>query len=475
MQTVRILIDEPDDFTVWRDAARGLIAGEIPPEAVIWSTADDGGDLFSQQSAIAPPPVSREVRASKAFLTAAQAAILHRDPVRFSLLYRLLWRLQRNPHLMENAADKDVHPLLQMVHSVRRDVHKMRAFVRFRILQEEDGERYVAWFEPEHLIERRNADFFLNRFANQKWSILTPRLSLHWDGERMTEGPPARREDAPADDATEDLWGRYYASTFNPARLKVKMMVKEMPRKYWKNLPEARLIPTLIAGAQAREAAMVDTGATLFTEAPPETLEQIAQGVATCRRCAIGCNGTTPVVGEGPRSAPLMIIGEQPGDTEEQQGRPFVGPAGQLLDIHLQRAGIDRALARVTNAVKHFKFTQTGKRRLHENPTSGEIDICRWWLDAERELIRPANILALGASAGRSILGRTPSIGRERGNPIPLPDGSTLWLTVHPSYLLRLNDDARAREEEQFQSDLRKVATTLPDHDIPQSLSPFAR
>lgn len=461
---VRMALDRPDDFDAWRAQARALIAARIPPDHILWFSPGEGAaDLFA-----APPPdclsaaPDRPVRASKAFLEAAASAILHSDDGRFALLYRLLWRLQREPQLMNNAADRDVARLARMVGHVRRDIHKMRAFVRFRAVRDEEGaERYVAWFEPDHHIVRRNADFFLNRFASQRWSILTPRLSLDWDGERLREGPGARREDAPAEDAAEDLWTRYYASIFNPARLKVAAMVKEMPRRYWRNLPEARLIPGLIAGAQAREAAMIEAGAAPSAETPPASLEDIAREILSCRRCAIGCNGTRAVAGEGPARARLMIVGEQPGDKEEQAGRPFVGPAGQLLALHLDQAGLDRARIRITNAVRHFKFEPRGKLRLHRNPSADEIDRCRWWLDAERKLVRPSVILALGASAGRAILGRTPSIGRERGAPVPLDDGSLLWLTVHPSYVLRLDGEARTREEQRFRQDLHALAAHL--------------
>ncbi|MFM5906633.1 MAG: UdgX family uracil-DNA binding protein, partial [Novosphingobium sp.] len=337
--------------------------------------------------------------------------------------------------------------------------------VRFRAVEDDQGhEHYVAWFEPSYHILRANAAFFVNRFTQMRWSILTPQGSLHWNGQALHEGPPARREDAPGGDPAEALWRQYYASIFNPARLKVGAMVKEMPRRYWKNLPEAALIPELIAGAQAREAAMVSAGGDPFAGiAPPADLAALAAGLRDCRRCPIGCNGTRAVPGEGPDRAALMIVGEQPGDCEEMQGRPFVGPAGQLLMQHLGAAGIDRSLARVTNAVKHFKFVPRGKRRLHQNPAAKEIDICRWWLDAERSLVRPALVLGLGASAGRALLGKTVSIQQARGAPIPLADGSELWLTVHPSYLLRLDGAARASEEARFAADLAAVSRRLAE------------
>ncbi len=463
---VHVQLDTPDDFESWRDRARALVAAHVAPEQVSWSVAGETtGDLFASVASGTVPDVEARapVRASARFLDVAKSALLHRAPERFSLLYSLLWRLQANRQLMDDTADGQVREIERLARTVRRDIHKMRAFVRFRSMHDENGaERFVAWFEPEHHIVRANAAFFVDRFANQRWSILTPALSLHWNGSALQEGPPAHREDAPGHDATEAAWQRYYASIFNPARLKVGAMLKEMPRKYWKNMPETRLIPDLIAGAQAREAAMIAGAGEDTASSPiPASLTDVAEGISTCRRCPIGCNGTRAVAGEGPTQARLLILGEQPGDTEEKQGRPFIGPAGAVLDTHLAEAGIDRNAAYLTNAVKHFKFAPRGKKRLHQNPSAREIDHCRWWLDAERALVRPDWILALGASAGRALLGRTPSVGRERGAPIALPDGSQMLLTTHPSYLLRLEGEARERETARFVQDLNVLAEAL--------------
>ena len=472
-----VALPEADDFAAWRDQARRLVQAEVPPDRVTWDAPDSGnGTLFSASGADrrfpAPRPDAPQVRASRAFLALAGKAALHSDPERFALLYRLLWRMQTRPQLLDDAADADVLKLETLARVVRRDIHKMRAFVRFRVVTEPakgdfgETERYVAWFEPSHHILRANARFFVERFAAMRWSILTPRGSLHWDGEVLSEGPSAQRGDAPEGDPAEDLWRRYYASTFNPARLKIGAMLKEMPRKYWKNMPEAALIPALVAGAQAREAAMVSAGENRFEGSDrPGSLAEVGKQIAQCTRCAIGCNGTRAVAGEGPHQARLMIVGEQPGDTEESDGRPFVGPAGQLLDSYLGPAGIDRGAAYVTNAVKHFKFEQHGKRRLHKTPTAGEIDMCRWWLEAETALVRPRHVLALGASAARALLGRSPSIARERGKPIDLGQNRLGWITVHPSYLLRLSDGAREIEAERFAADLALVAEAMRTSD----------
>lgn len=156
-----------------------------------------------------------------------------------------------------------------------------------------------------------------------------------------------------------------------------------------------------------------------------------------------------------------MIVGEQPGDQEDRQGRPFVGPAGRVLDQHLSNAGIDRSAAYVTNAVKHFKFAKRGKRRMHQKPNAGEIETCSWWLKGELSLVKPRIVLALGASALRALLGRPATIKSVRGDPQPLEDGAELWATVHPSYLLRLRGERKDQQENQFQSDLAAVRQRL--------------
>ena len=459
-------LPEPDDFEFWRERARALIQCDVPPDRIAWIAPGSSGDLFAhgERRAPVPPGDAPPVRANRRFVSLAKNAALHSDPERFALLYRLLWRLQANPRMMEDKADPDVRRIEELDKNVRRDSHKMHAFVRFRLLEDEetDGEHYVAWFEPEHHILRANAGFFMRRFANMRWSILTPQGSLHWDTETMREGPPAERADAPGGDPMEDLWRTYYASIFNPARLKIGAMLKEMPRKYWKNMPEAALIPELVAGAQKRESTMVEAG-TLEFEERPETLAAIDKAIHACRKCPIGELDNQAVMGEGPQDAALMIVGEQPGDQEDQSGRPFVGPAGQLLDVHLEKAGIDRQAAYVTNTVKHFKYVQRGKRRLHQSPGAKEIDTCRWWIESERAIVQPKLVLAMGASAARGMLGKTVSISKARGSPIALEDGSELWITAHPSYLLRLEGPAREEQARLFDADLAVVKERLEE------------
>lgn len=453
-----IAMDGPNDFAEWRDQAKRLLAAHIAPAEVQWGEAGLFVDRLGETV-----DATADIRVPAAFGPLAEAVFLHSDPARLDLLYRLVWRLQDNRRLLDDATDDDVVKAALMAKAVRRDIHKMRAFVRFREVEGADGAiHYVAWFEPDHDIVSANARFFVRRFATMRWSILTPRRCLHWDTQDLHESAGIAKPASSGNDPAEDLWRGYYSAIFNPARLKTKAMLKEMPRRYWKNMPEAALISDLIAGAQAREAAMIAVGRAPV-EAAPADWTALHNGVDQCTRCPLHCAATQAVHGEGPLDARLMIVGEQPGDQEDRAGRPFIGPAGQVLDRALAEANIDRSAAYLTNAVKHFKYEQRGKVRLHQAPTAGEIDHCRWWLDSERALLRPAVTLALGASAVRGLLGKTASITAIRGQPIPLPDGNMMVATTHPSYILRVGEAQREAAMAAFVADLQVVAGLLAD------------
>jgi probable DNA metabolism protein len=460
-----VVLSAPDDFERWRDAARGLADAGVPASEVVWQVEGAEADLFGSEAPREPTPAFRVPRS---FVELARDVVCHSDPERFALLYAMLLRLRANRNALEDAADPLVRRLDELAKAVRRDIHKMHAFVRFRGL---DG-HFVAFFEPEHHIVRRAASFFVNRFTNMRWSILTPQLSIHWDGERLTEGPGSVRADAPAGDPLEETWRTYYASIFNPARLKVGAMLKEMPKKYWRNMPETSVVQPLVAGARQREVEMIDRS--IAKEGLEHALgaerqvqpggnlraawEALLKDARKCTRCELYKFGTQTVFGEGPLDASIMFVGEQPGDQEDLAGRPFVGPAGALFDDALEKAGIDRSAVYVTNAVKHFKFIPRGKRRIHNKPDAGEISACRWWISHERELIRPPVTVALGATAARSLIGKTVTIGKVRGAPLTLEDGSECWVTVHPSSLLRM-PDPKARHEARalFERDLKLI------------------
>jgi uracil-DNA glycosylase len=196
--------------------------------------------------------------------------------------------------------------------------------------------------------------------------------------------------------------------------------------------------------------------------APITSLAKLAQAEANCRRCPLYRDATQAVPGEGPKHAKFMLVGEQPGDREDLAGKPFVGPAGRILDQALADAGIDRNEAFVTNAVKHFKHEMRGKRRLHKRPNNYEIERCKFWLDEERRLVKPAAIIALGVTAARSLTGKTVTIAKLRGNLLELADGTRLFITVHPSALLRIEDDDDKRAAyRQFVADLKSAAKSL--------------
>ena len=456
----RVTLSGPDDFDGWRDAARGLAEAGVPPAAIAWQVEGETADLFGGPDTLSPP-AGPSFAVPRGFVELAKKAICHSDPERFALLYALLLKLRVNRRALEDRADPLLDRVEALAKEVRRDLHKMHAFVRFREVTDDAGPRFVAFFEPDHHIVRATAGFFVRRFTSMRWSILTPELSIHWDGEILTEGPGATRADAPDGDPVEAVWKTYYASIFNPARVKVKAMTKEMPKKYWKNMPETALIGELLAGAQKREAAMIELSRGQ-ERVPPSNLqaswEALKAEAAVCTRCELHRCATQTVFGEGPLDPTILFVGEQPGDQEDLAGRPFVGPAGQVFDAALAEAGIDRATTYVTNAVKHFKFVARGKKRIHARPDAGEIDICRWWVDQERALIRPPLTVALGATAARSLVGKVVTISKVRGAPLTLADGSSCWVTIHPSYLLRLPDEeARRAERAAFVDDLKRI------------------
>ncbi|MDB5858292.1 MAG: uracil-DNA glycosylase protein-like protein, partial [Ramlibacter sp.] len=426
----------------------------------------------SPESREDPPPTANALELPAAFLELSHSVVLHSDPQRFALLYRLLWRLAREPGLRHDPLDADMLQARQLAQAVRRDIHKMHAFVRFRPVEhgaDAADPLHVAWFEPDHHIVEANAPWFRRRFANMRWAILTPRRCVEWDRHELHFRPGAGRDAAPPPDAGEQLWLTYYQSIFNPARLKLQMMRKEMPRKYWRNLPEAQLIAPLAALAQERSGRMLEQPATVPLRRIPrvpepargagdEGLPALHEAMQRCRDCPLGALATQAVAGEGPLYASLMFVGEQPGDQEDLRGRPFVGPAGQLFDRALARAGVDRQAVFVTNAVRHFKFELRGKRRIHKTPAQQEADACRHWLDAEIGEVRPRALVALGGTAARALLGRRVAVLSERGGWYQRDDGLQVLVTLHPSALLRLPPEQLPAAFEAFVRDLHLAA-----------------
>jgi DNA polymerase len=477
----RVVLKGRGDLAEWRDAARVLLMCETAPERIDWRVTAAGDHLagFAESDLPVPTAQARPVSVPPAFLELAESVICHSDESRFALLYRLLWRIRSERHLLAVVSDPDVIAARRLEKAVRRDSHKMKAFVRFKEVASSDptGRRrsFMAWFEPDHFIVARMAPFFRRRFFDMDWVIATPKGAAAWDGEQLTVTDESA--DKPEiKDGTDDLWRVYYANIFNPARLKVKAMTAEMPKKYWKNLPEAELIPDLIANAEAKVREMAEKAASqppafharlqervtlelAEPEAPPAgTLAALKHEANRCTRCELHCKATQTVFGEGPEQARVMVVGEQPGDQEDLAGRPFIGPAGKMFDQVTGEVGLDRSALYVTNAVKHFKYEPRGKRRIHQKPSMGEIQQCRWWLKQEVDLIQPKLVVAMGATAYFALTDQKDRLEDVRGRPFGMTEGRTLIVTVHPSYLLRIPDEARkAAELARFRDEMAMV------------------
>ena len=460
----------------FREAARAALRAGVAPEHLDW-------DAGRQQALLAPPDV-REAperqsspRVSSAFLGLAETVLCHRDGQRHGLLYRLLWRIVHGePHLLTTPTDGDVRRAMQLAQDVRRDSHKMKAFVRFREVPGQ-ADHFIAWFEPGHHILQRVAPFFARRFAGMHWAILTPDESARWDRETLSFGPGGVPADAPAEGAGEDLWRTYYAHIFNPARLNPRMMRQEMPQRYWKHLPEAQLLPGLIQGAGVRVREMAERdyaaprrripaqpAAPSESEVPrEESLASLRQAVRDCRACPLWEPATQAVFGEGPEDARILVLGEQPGDMEDLSGRPFVGPAGKLLDRALSDLGIERSQLYLTNAVKHFRFERRGKRRLHRNPEASHVQACRGWLAGEIERVRPQVIVCLGGTAALAVFGQGFRLMEQRGTWHTLHDGTRAFATVHPAWILRQPADQQAIAYADWLEDLRLLLSPQSD------------
>lgn len=457
------------DFPSWRQWARDLFSQGYRPEELDWCPEGEKGGLLGLAPAQAEPvhrAPSRALSVPRRYLELAERVAHHRDPRKWDLLYRLLWRLNHeNQSLLDLSIDDEVARFHSMDHSVRRDAHKMEAFVRFRELRTPEGEsHYVAWHRPDHLILPLVSGFFRDRFRSMKWTILTPDAGLHWNGEALVWGPGCPQDQAPLADAMEDLWLCYYASIFNPARLKLRAMRAEMPVRYWKALPEAQLIDELVLESQGRVQNMIQSAPRTARPFVPETLneENLKSSLSACRACQLCEKATQVVTGEGPMTARVMLIGEQPGDQEDRAGRPFIGPAGQVLDRALQLAGWDRSELYLTNSVKHFKFKEEGPRRIHEKPSPQDVAACKPWLEAEVNLIKPELVICLGLTAALAVHGRMLRMKDIRGKIAASGAAARTLVTYHPSHILRISDPiAQEAAFQELVADLELAKRTL--------------
>jgi DNA polymerase len=474
----RIELDGPTDAAGFRRAVKALVAAGIAPESVAFGTAGAPGELFGTQPFDVPAdPAPLALPAG--FAALCEQVLLHEDGSRFERLYTLAWRIAHDRAVWADTLDPQRRTLDRMAHAVRREIHKMHAFVRFRPVPGGSADEpvcHVAWFEPAHHVVAAAAPFFARRFTHQHWAILTPRGSVHWNGERLEHAGPARAEDAPPADAGEALWLAYYRSIFNPARLKVAMMKREMPVRFWKQLPETHQVSTLVAQAAQRTHTMFAAepqprerrrGQPAGCGAPADVpalsgLAALAAQAARCDACPIGAQATQLVWGEGATDAALMLVGEQPGDREDLEGRPFVGPAGQLLRQAIGRLGWPAERLYLTNAVKHFKFVPRGKRRLHKTAAQREAAACAHWLEAEIATVRPRALVALGVTAARSLLGQPIEMQHAAGRWFKRSgDGLSVLVVPHPASLLRADGGLHPGALAQWQLMLAQASPVL--------------
>ncbi|MFT3700013.1 MAG: UdgX family uracil-DNA binding protein [Kofleriaceae bacterium] len=445
------------DLERWRDEARALLAADVGPADVTWTAPGERG-LFDEPLGAG----ATTARVPARFMDLARDVVLHREAGSHALLYRLLWRITHGePGLLDDAADRDVRAATLRAQQVRRDIHKMHAFVRFRLV----GDHYVAWYAPDHHILARAATFFRDRFRSMHWAILTPDASVSWDG-AMHPGPGVPRHVQPSGDEYEDMWRTYYAAIFNPARINPTLMRQHMPARFWPQLPESEMLPGLIAAASSRVDAMIDPATQLAARlAGPKSLPVLKQLAATCTACELCGPATQTVFGEGPSEAELVLVGEQPGDEEDLVGRPFVGPAGGVLDAALHAAGIPREKLYVTNAVKHFRFMPRGKKRIHQRPTADQVRACKPWLGAELQQVKPRVIVCLGSTAAQSLINSRFKVSEQRGIVIATQWADAVIATHHPAAILRVDAELRPRYEAELLADLRHAAMLLQGFD----------
>jgi DNA polymerase len=475
-----------ETFAEWREAARELLVHDVPPELLTWGTPHAGGDLFSgappaagqahnpadNTVEIPPPSQPRHPPPSipRSLMDMLQSAACCRVPDRWAFLYRVIWRWQRGEHDVQSPADEDGARLHAMVKAVRREEHDMHAYIRFRERPLDAGPpRFVAWYEPQHDVLPQVARHFVSRMGKVSWMIATPEASVLWDGQTLHNTGPLVKSSEELEDAGEALWLTYYRSVFNPARLNQSVMQQHIPSHRWKNLPEGKIVTHMISEAArgARKVGQYEAvGQRKGTTIPiaPEDAQperQQPSKLDECRRCELWEFATQAVGGEGPKKAKIMFVGEQPGDQEDLAGQPFVGPAGKLLDQVCEKAGIDRDTIYVTNAVKHFKWEPRGKRRLHKTPAQKEIEACHYWLDKELAQVKPTVIVALGATALKSVM-RTANVTLKNsiGHPV-FHEGHWIVTTYHPSYVLRVPGEEAKREAFQTMVDSLKLAQDL--------------
>ena len=479
-------------FAAWRRAARELLRQGVEPQLIEWieleedmlgnGDSDLGQNPQLQAAPLAastpvdaadkPNPHSPSVPETAAAVPALAAPAIPRDllarlqpvacfraPDRWALLYRVLWRWMHGERYVLDPQDPDGAQLEARAQSVERETDDLLILTLFRRRDPSMGlPEFVGWYEPHHDLLERAAARFAKRMGDSTWMLATPQGAAFWNGmllrigRRSTEEseqaahalpPGAMAGEAATSEPTEALWLAYYASVFGAEPASV-------PLRYWRTPPAGPPLPAQLARVRSRLGAQ-STVVTVPPMPPVEysaltpPLREPAGPLATCRRCALWRNAQQAVAGAGPAGAAIMAVGEQPGEYENQHGEPFTGPAGQLLDTVLARAGIERATLYLTYAVKHYKWETLDQQRVHRTPARREVEACQYWLEDELMRIAPRVVVTLGATALKALTGEHVNLSEYLGQTIA-HRSCLIVPTWHPSYALR-TADARLRED----------------------------
>jgi uracil-DNA glycosylase len=457
-------------FASWRAAARSLLMDGLHPNEVDWQETGASATVFGTIAPLPPgavdPHAPTPPKIAGSFLKMLETAACYRARDRWPFLYKALWRWTQGDRAVASAEDEDGYRLHRMIEVVQAEEQHMQKVLRFRHRDPSLGPpEFISWFEPVHDLLEHAAMHFAARMGSATWMIATPHGAAFWDGALLRVDRTSEAEEKPADfgesaggmngeavsgDAIEALWLAYYESTFTAALENAVEMASHMPVRYWKSPPDGRVDPTLISRADPysrrdRHPRNVPSEMEVAINTDLEPIKgtslKAPPSLAECKRCSLWRNATQAVAGVGPADARVMLVGEQPGDQEDREGAPFVGPAGKLLDEAIAEAELERASLYLTNAVKHFKWEHgSGDERLHSPPAQREREACRYWLEEELTRIAPKVVVALGASALKALTGHRTALSEYLGKTIE-HKGRIIVPTYHPSYLLRLTDE----------------------------------
>lgn len=441
------------DFESWRAVARQLLNEGVAPAEVRLADCEQESSLWTADFVTADASENQTpLLVPRQFVEIAKRVACHINPLRWQLLYSMLWRLKQNRNVLKVEAEDEVTTLLFMDQQVQRDVERMQTAVKFERIQIGPGEeRLIAWHRPDYAIVEFAAPLFVERYARMCWAILTPYRSAYWEPEskKLEFGAGVPRFNMPRREELKQLWLAQQRPSAQPAR--------KQPQPAHTDSVQQQSEPMFHGGASVSRAGSAKPFVPNSHELPVLT-----EAVQRCQGCELHACATQAVFGVGPADARIMLVGEQPGNDEDIAGKPFVGPAGKLLDRALVEAGIQRDAVYITNAVKHFRFERRGSKRIHRTPQMTEIKACKPWLEAEIRAVKPQVIVCLGATAAKSLLNLQNLLMKHRGQIFSSPYAEKVIATIHPSAILRVPDPLTS--EQLFQTlcrDLRLAREAL--------------